>query len=642
MKTTIKRGMGRAVALNGNGRAVYPPQILPPMRRYRQPEAPRRSLWRLVGKAVLWVAALALMVAGGVAGGTYLYVEEDVAGGLEARTFDVKVAQEKLDVIVPGEASTALVVGYDRRAGIERAQTGHADTLMLVRADPDLDTISLLSFPRDLIVDIHGCKSGVFRSRISNAYALCGSTASLETVRNLTGLPINYLITVNFRGFKQIVSRMGGVWMDVDRRYFNDNSQGGERFATIDLKPGYQKLNGQNALDFVRYRHTDSDLYRLARQQMFVKAVKQRLADFSAFDLPKLVNVITENVEVGKASASEWDADVLLGYALFAYQLPAGHVFQAKLDPNRLTGYAELATDEGNIRQAVDDFVHPDVDASTKATAVALNRKPKTPTAPPPSEVSVTVLNGNGVPGAAGNASGQLGAKGYRMIYPPNGTPANAPSWEYFYTEVYFDPEQAGSEAAARRVAKLFGQGKVKALPAEIEPLTNGAMLTAIVGQTYHGSLAPVPADRTPKREPPYVRTDSTSLPLLRSVRRRVPFRLYTPTVIERSSSLTTQTPVNLYRLGGRNTVRLTFTTGVSEYWGIQQTDWADAPALQGPNERVRIGGREYGLYYSGAHLHMVVLRAGGATYWVVNTVLDRLSNETMLAIAKGLRPVGR
>jgi hypothetical protein len=54
------------------------------------------------------------------------------------------------------------------------------------------------------------------------------------------------------------------------------------------------------------------------------------------------------------------------------------------------------------------------------------------------------------------------------------------------------------------------------------------------------------------------------------------------------------------------------------------------------------LGGREFQLYYSGPHLHMVVLRAGKTSYWVVNTLLDSLSNETMIAIAKGLKPVPR
>ena len=82
-------------------------------------------------------------------------------------------------------------------------------------------------------------------------------------------------------------------------------------------------------------------------------------------------------------------------------------------------------------------------------------------------------------------------------------------------------------------------------------------------------------------------------------------------------------------------TVRLTYRLGSNEYWGVQMTDWEDAPALSGANLVRNIGGRRFELHYNGPHLHMVVLRTDSATYWIVNTLLDRLSNETMLAIAK-------
>ena len=91
---------------------------------------------------------------------------------------------------------------------------------------------------------------------------------------------------------------------------------------------------------------------------------------------------------------------------------------------------------------------------------------------------------------------------------------------------------------------------------------------------------------------------------------------------------------------GKHKAVRLVFQTGGNEYWGIEETDWDDAPALADQSFRHDLGGREFDLYYSGSHLHMVVLHAHGATYWVVNTLLDSLSNETMLAIAKGLKPL--
>ena len=86
----------------------------------------------------------------------------------------------------------------------------------------------------------------------------------------------------------------------------------------------------------------------------------------------------------------------------------------------------------------------------------------------------------------------------------------------------------------------------------------------------------------------------------------------------------------------------LTYRHGLNEYWGIQMTDWEDPPVLEGRNFVRKIGGRTYELYYNGPRLHMVVLKTDGASYWVVNTLLDRLSNETMIAIAKGLRPLAK
>ena len=90
----------------------------------------------------------------------------------------------------------------------------------------------------------------------------------------------------------------------------------------------------------------------------------------------------------------------------------------------------------------------------------------------------------------------------------------------------------------------------------------------------------------------------------------------------------------------GHKAVRLVFRTGAGEYWGIQESDWDGAPVLADKSFRHDLGGREFNLFYSGSHLHMAVLETKTGNYWVVNTLLDSLSNETMLAIAKGLRPL--
>jgi hypothetical protein len=100
--------------------------------------------------------------------------------------------------------------------------------------------------------------------------------------------------------------------------------------------------------------------------------------------------------------------------------------------------------------------------------------------------------------------------------------------------------------------------------------------------------------------------------------------------------------PVRLYNLEGRRAVRLTYTNGVGDFYGIQQTDWEDAPALADPNEVTTIKGRRYRLYYSGPNLHMVVVEMPDSYVWVVNTLLDKLSNETMLSIARSLRRLPR
>ncbi len=642
MRTTLKRGLGRAAPPNGNGNPVLPPGALSPVNVYRQPPPGRRSRLALVGSTLLWLGVAALVLVTGAAGGAYLYFHESVAA-VAAETPAVKRAAKQLDVALPGQPAVALVIGYDHRAGDGNNASGRSDTLMLVRADPESDSISLLSFPRDMQVEIRCPGGSASVDRIANAYSFCGPQGSLQTVKALTGVPVNYLITVNFRGFRQIVDKLGGAWIDVDRRYFNDRG-GPFGYATIDLQPGYRQLTGRQALDYVRYRHTDSDLYRVARQQQFVKAFKGQVQEgFAPTALPKVVRAITDNVEVAQGGGANVDPGTVLSYALFAYGLPRGRVFQTKIEG--LEGFAELTTASENITRAVQTFTHPDIESSQKATAVALGEKLRR-SVPAPRDTTVTVLNGNGVTGSASTAGYLLGQRGYQILIPPNGLPANAPGFDYFRTQVYHDPAQRGSREAAQKVANLFASAEVQRLPAEISQLANGAMLTVVVGQTFHGSLASAPIDQTPRRERPNVVSGaSAARDLLRERRARVPFPLMVPTVIERSSWTDSTMPIRSYWIDPgekHKAVRLVYRMGSNEYWGVQMTDWDDAPVLADKSLARRIGGRTYDLYYDGPKLHMVVLRTPEASYWVINTLLDRLSNETMLAIAKGLRPLGK
>lgn len=656
MRTTLKRGVGRTTDGNGNGRATLPPAGLTAISHYRQPRR-RGGIPGLIGRILFFLLAAVTSLAFGVAGGYWLDGEQTVIDIDRASRKDpqIRKAAEKLDIRLPGRPAIAMVVGQDfRKWAKDEERGGRADTVMLLRADPNVGTMSTISFPRDLMVDIHCPGRSSFPGPINSAYALCGLQGTVETVKQLTGLPVHYLVTIDYRGFIQTVDKMGGVWIDVDRRYFNDNSNPGPEgtFPPIDLQPGYQQVSGRAALSYVRYRHTDSDLYRIERQRLFMRALSERVS--SAFSItspgtiPKLTKIARDNVRIAKGAEKALEPEEFRAWAFFALQLPSGRIFQSKIGGLYGSGTEgdPLRVDPSNIQAAVEEFQTPDVVAGEKATAAALGQRPRLPgaKAPPPGRTSMVVLNGNGVTGSAANASYLLGQRGYRTLPPPEGVLANAPPPNRFKTEVYFDPQQRGAGAAARAVRNLFGSAVVKGpMTPEIAGFANTAMLVVVVGTTFHNNLAPAPADRTPKRQPPNtVRNPSASLSQLRAVRHRVDFPLMVPSLIERSSSLHFENPVRVYAMKkGERAVRMTFRTGAQEYWGIQQTSWEDAPVLESKNVSRRFGNRDFDLYYDGARLHMVVLRTGDANYWVVNTLRDTLSNETMLSIARGLRPVG-
>jgi LCP family protein required for cell wall assembly len=625
MRTTLKRGTTGHVA--GNGHGGIPPSPLTKVTRYR---GRRRGPLRLIGKFFLWLIVVALVAAGALAGGAWLYINQSVAE-VRAHTAEVIDAQQELDIAKADQPTVAMVVGYDKRLGPESSAGSRSDTIMLVRADPQKKVISMLSFPRDLVVQIPGCKGQLpFTGRINEAYTYCGPRGTLKTVKDLTHIPINYIITVNFIGFIDIVNKLGGVYLDIDHRYFNDNSNG-ENYARIDLHSGYQHLDGKQALDYVRFRHTDSDLYRVVRQQNFVKAMKQQISThWSVTKIPGIVNTITKNVEVGVGGGKTLDVGTLYGYANLVYGLPSGNFQQVQI--GGITGYNELAASQQSIDSAVNDFMNPDVSAPEKAARAALGQKQRTNTGPRPSDVSVEILNGNGVAGAADDAAVKLSQRGYKVV---NG--GNADNFKYFQTTVVYDPAVAGAQAAAKQMADLFGDGETEAAPDGTQLQT---MLRVIVGQTFKGDLTPGPADQTPEHQPPAVAADTVAAGVLRDVRRKAGFPLYTPTLREQTSLLSTLEPVREYKVGDHRAVRLIYETSGSEYWGIQELQWDDSPILDGPSVRRRIAGRMYGLYFDGPKLHMIAFTENGNSYWVMNTLQNRLSNETMLAIAKGLKPL--
>jgi LCP family protein required for cell wall assembly len=660
MRTTLKRGMGRAATLNGNGRAVLPPSVLEPMRRYRQPPPPTRSTARLIGKVFGWIMLAILVVASGLAGGLYLYGHESL-NAIAPHSIQVKRAQADLtSVPAPTEPATALIVGYDQRAGAEGfgLKDSRSDTLMLVRADPQQNTLSLLSLPRDLNVPIY-CNptTPTTTDRINSAWSTCGAQGTLDTVQKLTGIPINYLVTINFHGFKLIVNKLHGVYVDVDHRYIN--TQGGPSgYATINLEPGYEKLDGQEALDFVRFRHTDSDVYRLARQQFFLEALKDRFASgFSLLDIPKLIGALKQNLEIARGgSTGAPSMSEIQSYAGLGYNLKPGHLFRDSIENLQDCGAfnAQVCAAPTDVKAAVDQFMHPDVSLPGRANAVALNRKPKQPKQAPlkPDQITTLVLNGTTILGLARDTSYKLALAGYHTVHLPAAISADAPSKGYYSNYVYFDTVQPNAKLAAQQLKAAFGPHTIIApLPAEVTfaaQQSGNPLTVVVVGKAFDGEIVNPQANvvPTPVHQTAAVRDDpGLTLTPLRSVDARIPFRILAPHVIEHTSTLTSLEPVRAFKPAPhRHELVLTFVTGAGNiYWQVIETDWNDAPILRRPTGKYTLkDGRKVDLYTSGGHVHMVVLRQGKASYWVVNTLRDEMSNETMLAIARGLKPLGK
>jgi len=653
VRTTLKRGHGRT-ALNGNGsaRSTLPPDALSPMTLYTVEAPPPKSRLRRVGRVFAWIGLVVLMVAGGFAGGIYLWLHESVAA-LQLKGPGSHDVSKQLAPKPPNQPAIWLALGYDHRSGEGNAPS-RSDTMMLLRTDPATKTVSMLSFPRDLQVQVHCPGHSVWTDKINAAFS-CGSAngglaegsaAALATVKALTGLPINYLITVDFFGFKKIVNILGGVWVDVDRRYFN-NQGGPYGYATINLQPGYQKLTGGAALSFVRYRHTDSDVVRTDRQQQFVQELKEQFKQsFSIDRIPGLVDTVSSNVKIGLPGGS-LSIPFLERYGQFTKDLKPGGYCQAKI--NGLTGYSDLTTDPSNITAAVQQFMAPCGKQASEANSAALGLKTKTPkqTVPKPAQTSIVVLNGNGVAGAAADAKYRLLQRGYRMLDTVNGQPANAPS-RVFHTKIYYESWSKRGKAAAASLAQVMAPADAEVITADVRAICGGnTMLCIVVGTTYHNSLTPPPAPAPViKHHPPSVYFDrSQTEPLAFQAQRSVPFHVLVPNVLESSSIPDTyggDPPMRVYHITDKfKAVRFVFRrASANEYWGIEETNWQGAPVLNERNFHRRIGGRTYGFYYHGAHLHMVVLQLGGVGYWVVNTLGDTLSNETMIAIAKGLQPL--
>jgi len=293
-------------------------------------------------------------------------------------------ASRRLDQTIPTSSQpiTALLIGSDHRADGATGQKGLSDTLMLARLDPGHHMASLLSIPRDLWTTIPGHGE----AKINSAYSEGGDALSLATVEAATGVRPNYLVNVDFTGFRRLVDTLGGVYVNVDQHYYNPPAQEAySGFSAIDLAPGYQRLDGTQALAFSRYRHTDDDFHRQARQQTFLRAFEARATErvhgISLSDIPflnDLLDALSHSVTIVGPGGHAPSPRTLLTFAAPAYQARS-HVVSVHLDWVPYTAPdGEAALQLTNLHQALAQWRHPWAGSSTARLPRARPRRPGT------------------------------------------------------------------------------------------------------------------------------------------------------------------------------------------------------------------------------------------------------------------------
>lgn len=316
-------------------------------------ERPPRLAWGMYKRFLLAALVVVLASAATVATAALLEFKDDKDIFLRAGGGSLsKETGDALDDVDPGGPQTILLLGSDQRfIDIKQKNPVRSDTIILLRLNPQRGATAVMSLPRDLKVRIPGHGT----DKINAAYAIGGPSLSVKTIRNLLHIPINHVVNVNFGGFRRAVDRLGCVYTDVDRRYFNDNSPpfgGGPDYATIDVKAGYQKLCGQDALDFVRYRHFDTDLVRAARQQQFLSDAKSQIGVGKIFsDRKALLKIFGRYTQT---DINDGDAILrLLKLAVESAQRPVQEI----PFPGDITGDYVTATPD-HLKEVAHDFLN--------------------------------------------------------------------------------------------------------------------------------------------------------------------------------------------------------------------------------------------------------------------------------------------
>jgi LCP family protein required for cell wall assembly len=340
----------------------------------RDPSKPPRLGLSMLAKAALACVLIVLATAGAVSAAVLLQVDDLINIVENEREGRVEIEIPEITPAEAGKPQTLMILGSDLRYGDKKAGLKpRSDTILLVRLDAHQRATSVMSVPRDLLVNIPGYGGP---QKINGAYTLGGPRLTLRTVKEVLSTParpfkINHVITMDFGAFRRAINYIGGVYVDIDRRYYNDNTQGGEHYATIDVPAGYQKLKGQDALDYVRYRHNDNDLVRAARQQDFLRQIRSQrgtreLMSADLANLRRLAKLFARYFDYDKGLAKKKQIFSLAKLVLGTAKHPVREVpFEVVDAPD----HVNLEASQNMLQRNVDRFLEPAKSSSSSSSS---------------------------------------------------------------------------------------------------------------------------------------------------------------------------------------------------------------------------------------------------------------------------------
>ncbi|MCG8400435.1 MAG: LCP family protein [Firmicutes bacterium] len=309
---------------------------------------------KLKSKSRLAVFVLVLM---GIFAGGFV-AANNILWPLLAGTGDVadksKGGQEEVLAELPG--INVLIMGVDER---EEERSLRTDTIILANINNEDDRISLLSIPRDTKVNLPGY--GVNKANAANFYG--GPEMAMEVVSGLTGVAVDYYVVTNFNGFRDIVDALGGVTLDVEEPMnYRERAYGGK--YNISLPEGVQRLDGEQALMYARYRCDGlGDITRTQRQLKLLTAIGEeamqpktitRLLDV----VPSIYNNVETNLGLTQLLDMAEAAKNLKTYQMASQTLPGWFLEEDGLsywyvDPGTAREVTTALFEEGRVVEVV-------------------------------------------------------------------------------------------------------------------------------------------------------------------------------------------------------------------------------------------------------------------------------------------------